>query len=100
MLALHGILVHLVNLKNVMDELKLKLVENNAKDIYIALDPDAFSKSLDVAEYFMNNGINVYVLDLLDKDPNEWGFENLCKIVKDTEPLTFMKLMEYKLFRI
>ena len=46
----------------------------------------------------MNNGVEVYFVDLQEKDPAEIGFEKMCKLIKDTPPLTFSKFIEYKLF--
>ena len=46
----------------------------------------------------MNNGVEVYFFNLQEKDPAEIGFEKMCKLIKDTLPLTFAKFIEYKLF--
>ena len=45
----------------------------------------------------MNNGIEVYFVDLKQKDPAEIGFEKMIDLIKDTPPLTFSKFIEYKL---
>jgi hypothetical protein len=46
----------------------------------------------------MNNGVQVYFVDLQEKDPAEIGFEKMCSLIKQTPPLTFEKFIEYKLF--
>ena len=63
----------------------------------MALDSDAFENSLRFAETLMNEGIEVFVIELEDSDPSELGFESFYKLLKNTEPLTLRKLMEYKL---
>ena len=46
----------------------------------------------------MDNGINVYFVDLPDKDPSELGKEKIQKLINNTAKMTFGKLMEYKLY--
>ena len=48
----------------------------------------------------MNEGISVYVVELDDSDPSEMVFDTVNKKIKNTEPLTFKKLMQYKLVGI
>ena len=45
----------------------------------------------------MREGINVYFIDLPDKDPSELGFEKFTNIMKSVEPLKFSNLMQLKL---
>ena len=45
----------------------------------------------------MNQDITVYLIELKDTDPSEMGFARFNKLMKNTKPLTFRKLMEYKL---
>ena len=75
-----------------------KIIENKVSQLYICLDKDAQKQALLHAEYFMNNGVQVYFVDLQEKDPAEIGFENMCSLIKQTPPLTFEKFIEYKLF--
>jgi len=86
--------------KIVLDQLKIKVVEKKVKQVYIALDSDALKKALEIVEYFMNQGIQVHLVNMDNKDPNEMGFENITKLIKSTPPTTFEKLMEYKLFAL
>jgi hypothetical protein len=76
------------------------VVENNVKNIYVALDKDARKKALDVCEYFYNNGINVYLVDLEDRDPSELGFEQITKVIKDTKLMSQMDLMQMKIMGV
>jgi hypothetical protein len=42
-------------------------------------------------------GKEVYLVELLGKDPSELGFENFTKLIQNVSPLTQYKLMEKKL---
>ena len=84
--------------KMINNSLKKKIVEKGVKDLYIVLDQDARVKALQHAKYFMDNGINVYFVDLPDKDPSELGKEKIRTLIKNTNKMTFGKLMEYKLY--
>lgn len=83
--------------KTISEDLRKKIIENKVEKLYICLDKDAQKQALEHAEYFMNSGIEVYFVDLQQKDPAEIGFEEMCKLIKDTPPLTFSKFIEYKL---
>lgn len=84
--------------KTISEDLRKKIIENKVSKVYICLDKDAQKQALDHAEYFMNNGVEVYFVDLHEKDPADIGFEKMCKLIKETQPLTFSKFIEYKLF--
>lgn len=83
--------------KTISEDLRKKIIENNVQKLYICLDKDAQKQALEHAEYFMNHGIEVYFVDLHEKDPAEIGFESMCTLIKQTIPLTFSKFIEYKL---
>jgi hypothetical protein len=46
----------------------------------------------------MNEGKEVYLVDMKDKDPSEMGFENFINLITETYPLTLSGLLEKKLF--
>ena len=46
----------------------------------------------------MNEGKEVYLVDMQDKDPSEMGFKNFTKLIQETYPLTLSELLEKKLF--
>ena len=54
-------------------------------------------KSLKFAEEFINQGKEVYMVELQGKDPGEMGFNNFTKLIQTTTPLTQYNLMEKKL---
>jgi hypothetical protein len=45
----------------------------------------------------LNEGKEVYLVELKGKDPSEMGFEHFTKLIQNTSPLTNYKLMEKKL---
>jgi len=83
--------------KTISADLCKKIIESKVNKLYICLDKDAQKQALQHAEYFMNSGIEVYFVNLHEKDPAEIGFEAMCSLIKQTEPLTFSKFIEYKL---
>ena len=74
-----------------------KIVTSKVEKIYIALDTDAQKQAVKFAEYFINEGKEVYFMDLDDKDPSEMGFEKFTNLIQNTLPLTFSNLLEKKL---
>ena len=84
--------------KTISEDLRKKIIENKVTKLYICLDKDAQKQALEHAEYFMNNGVEVYFVDLQEKDPAEIGFERMCTLIKETPALTFTQFMKYKLF--
>jgi DNA primase len=83
--------------KNIQPNLMKKLVESKVQKIYIALDNDAIKQSLGFCEKLLDIGKEVYLVELLGKDPSELGFENFTKLIQNVSPLTQYKLMEKKL---
>ena len=83
--------------KNIQQNLMKKIVTSVVEKIYIALDTDAMKQAIKFAEYFINQGKEVYLVDLKGKDPSEMGFENFTKLIQQTFPLDQYGLMERKL---
>ena len=84
--------------KNIQSKLMKKIVTSSVEKIYIALDKDAQKQALTFCEQLMNEGKEVYLVDMQDKDPSEMGFENFTKLIQETYPLTFSGLLEKRLF--
>ena len=84
--------------KNIQSNLMKKIVTSAVEKIYIALDKDAQKQALNFCERLMNEGKEVYLVDLQDKDPSEMGFKNFTKLIQETYPLTLSELLEKKLF--
>ncbi len=86
--------------KNIQSNLMKKIVTSTIKKIYIALDTDAMKQAIKFAEEFINEGKEVYLMELKGKDPSEMGFNHFTKLIQNTKPLTQYDLMEKKLFSI
>jgi DNA primase len=84
--------------KNIQTKLMKKIVKSSVKKIYIALDKDAQKQALEFCEQLMNEGKEVYLVDMQEKDPSEMGFHMFTSLVQETYPLTFSSLFEKKLF--
>ena len=83
--------------KTILSNLRRKIIEKKVKQVYISLDRDAILDSLKMVEEFMKNDIDVYFVNLPEKDPSDLGFENVIPLLKETEKMKFSDLMRYKL---
>ena len=83
--------------KTIQKSLMKKLINSTVQKIYIALDKDAIKQALNFCETLMNEGKEVYLVDIDDKDPSDMGFEKFTGLVQNTLPLTFSNLLEKKL---
>ena len=83
--------------KNIQSNLMKRIVISSVKKIYIALDKDAQKKALEFCQQLMNEGKEVYLIDMQDKDPSDMGFKHFTHIIQDTEPLRFSDLLYKKL---
>jgi len=83
--------------KNIQPSLMKKLVLSKVNKIYIALDQDAIKQALNFCEKLLNQGKEVYLVELQGKDPSEMGFESFTKLIQKVTPLNQFKLMEKKI---
>lgn len=83
--------------KNIQSNLMKRIVMSSVEKIYIALDKDAQKKALEFCQQLMNEGKEVYLVDMQDKDPSDMGFKHFTHIIQDTEPLKFSDLLYKKL---
>jgi DNA primase len=83
--------------KTVMNKLMKKIIESRVKTIYLALDNDAISDAVKISENFINNGIEVKMMNFEEKDPSETGFEKLLYLINRTSKTKFSDLMRVKL---
>ena len=82
---------------NIQGSLMKKIIKSSVKKIYIALDSDAIKKAIKYAEEFINEGKEVYMVELQGNDPSEMGFNDFTKLIQTTTPLTQYDLMVKKL---
>jgi len=83
--------------KNIQSSLLKRIVQSTVKKIYIALDTDAIKQALKHCEYLLNQGKEVYLVELDGKDPSDLGFSYFTKLIQNTNPLDEYTLMERKL---
>lgn len=83
--------------KIIQPALQKKIIEKRVRDIYICLDADALRNAIQIAERFMAEGLNVYFIQLQNADAAELGFEQITKIINNTDILTFEGIMALKM---
>ena len=83
--------------KTVMKTLQKKIIDFGVKTIYLALDNDATADAVKISDNFINNGIEVKMMEFKEKDPSETGFETLLYLINITEQTKFSDLMRLKL---
>lgn len=83
--------------KTIQKNLMKKIINSTVQKIYIALDKDAIKQALNFCEILINEGKEVYLVDINDKDPSEMGFEKFTNLIQNTLPLTFSNLLEKKM---
>ena len=83
--------------KNVAPSLWKKLLTGKLTDIYIALDTDAQTQALEIAEKLIAAGFRVFLIELPGKDPSELGFKNFTELVQNATEIDFSKIMLQKL---
>ena len=82
--------------KHIQRELMKKIVTSEVKKIYIALDQDAQKDALKFCEQLLNEGKEVYLVNMQEKDPSEMGFSEITKLIQETTPISGYDLMSLK----
>jgi DNA primase len=83
--------------KSLSSSLWKKLLTGTLTDIYIALDTDAQTQALEIAEKLLAAGFRVFLIELPGKDPSEMGFKEFTKLVQNATELDFSRIMLQKL---
>jgi DNA primase len=83
--------------KTIMNNLKRKILQKKVKTLYVALDNDAVKDSMKIVEELMNEGIKVHMITMIEKDPNDLGYEKFTDVKDLTKETSFKQLMKYKL---
>ena len=60
-------------------------------------DPDVLFLDVRTRQDFINEGKEVYLVELEDKDPSELGFNHFTHLIQSTSPLSFSDLLEKKI---
>ena len=82
--------------KIISPSLKAKIV-SNTKELYLALDSDAMKASISHIEYFLNYGLNVYLININGKDPNEVGYLKMVECINNAKKIDFFELLNLKM---
>lgn len=83
--------------KTLSTALTKKLLSNEVKNIYLALDSDALKSTLKIAGDILHAGKTLHVVKLDGKDPSEMGFEHFTELVQQSQEFTFSDLFSLKL---
>ena len=83
--------------KKILSSLRSKILTEKVKKIYLALDVDAFKDSIKEVEYFLNNGVEVYMIHLTDKDPSEVGYISMVDAINKAKQVDFFDLIKFKI---
>ncbi len=83
--------------KSLSPALWKKILTGSLTDIYIALDTDAQTQALEIAEKLIAAGFRVFLIELSGKDPSDMGFKEFTKLVQNATELDFSKIMLQKL---
>ena len=79
--------------KMINPKLRIKIIEEGVKEIYICLDQDALINAKRIAQTFLMEGIQVYLVKLDKEDPNEMGYKRITEKIEDTYQFSFEELM-------
>ena len=83
--------------KKILGNLRSKILTEKVQKLYIALDNDAFNDSVKEIEYFLNNGVEVYLVKLSGKDPNEMGYVSMVEAINKADKVNFFDLIQFKM---
>jgi len=79
--------------KQINPKLRIKIIEEGIKQIYICLDQDAIQNAKQISKMFMDEGIEVHLVKLDKEDPNELGYKNITDKIQDTYKFSFEEMM-------
>lgn len=83
--------------KIILSTLRNKILTEKVQKLYLSLDTDAFKSSVKEIEYFMNNGIEVYLVNLPGKDPSEAGYVSMIEAMSRAKKVDFFDLITFKM---
>ena len=83
--------------KIILSNLRNKILTEKVQKLYLSLDADAFKSSVKEIEYFMNNGVEVYLIHLPKKDPSEAGYLSMVEAMNRAKKVDFFDLITFKM---
>jgi DNA primase len=75
-------------------KLREKIIRNKVKTIYLALDNDALRETVRVARQFIDDGREIRIVELNEKDPSQLGFDKMNELIQQAKPLTFAQMIK------
>lgn len=84
--------------KELQPKLMSAILGSKCKKVYLALDTDALKQVTKYAELLINEGKQVYTVDMGEyKDANQMGFEKFTRTIQSATRLTLSKLLKLKI---
>lgn len=89
-----------LNGKQLTNRLIRKILDSGIEKIYLCLDGDALNDMMQHANYFMEQGIEVYRVELpFDQDATSLGYEKVWEYIKNAKLVTKTDLFQYEIFQ-
>ena len=71
--------------KSIPTVVKQRIIERKTPRVYICLDSDAYSEALKQSNFFIQNGIETFVVELPEgHDPNSLGYTEVWKYINES----------------
>ena len=86
--------------KMLSDTLIQELLISDVPKVNVCLDDDAIKNSIKISNYLTNQGIDVSLIKLKEKDPSLIGFNGINEIINKSKTFDFTELMKLKLQNI
>tara|TARA_R100000008_G_scaffold809_1_gene677 strand:- start:2349 stop:3263 length:915 start_codon:yes stop_codon:yes gene_type:complete len=71
--------------KTIPKKLLKKIIEKKVSKVIISLDTDAKNEIFKISDIFKKYNIDVYIVNLKEKDPSEEGFKNMISLIKGSK---------------
>lgn len=89
-----------LNGKFIPNRLKEKILNEDTPEVIFCLDGDALTDAIGNAEYFIQHGIKVRLVELPDDhDPSSLGFGGVWKYIRQAKELTLSDVFRFKLLK-
>tara|TARA_B100000029_G_scaffold495966_1_gene561630 strand:+ start:1875 stop:2789 length:915 start_codon:yes stop_codon:yes gene_type:complete len=71
--------------KTISKKLLKKIIDKKVSKVIISLDTDAKNEIFKISDIFKKYNIDVYIVNLKEKDPSEEGFKNMISLIKGSK---------------
>lgn len=71
--------------KTIPKKLLKKIIDKKVSKVIISLDTDAKNEIFKISDIFKKYNIDVYIVNLKEKDPSEEGFKNMISLIKGSK---------------